>query len=413
MTNTASTALFPTLDDADLAGKRVLVRVDLNVPMADGKVADATRIDRILPNIREIAQKGGKVILLSHLGRPKGRDLKYSLRPVAAELERQLGKKVAFAEDCIGEAAARAVAALAPGDVLLLENTRFYPEEEKNDPDFVGKLASLGDVYVNDAFSTAHRAHASTEGLAHRLPAFAGRTMQTELEMLTSKLAHPTRPLAAIVGGAKVSTKLELLGNLMRRVDYLFIGGGMANTFLAAGGRPIGKSLCEMDLADVARKIMADAEAARCEIVLPVDAIVAKRLAPHVECRAVEIDAIGPDDMILDIGPRSIAKVVGLLASARTLVWNGPFGAFEVPPFDTATMAIAKVTALLTQTGALESIAGGGDTIAALNQAGVFDDLTYVSTAGGAFLEWLEGKRLPGVEALRGAHAFSLEPTAG
>ena len=407
------TALFPTLDDADISGKRVLVRVDLNVPMADGKITDATRIDRILPNIREIAEKAGKVILLSHLGRPKGRDLKYSLRPVAVELERELGKKVAFSEDCIGQIAETAVAALQPGDVLLLENTRFHPGEEKNDPVFVADLASLGDIYVNDAFSTAHRAHASTEGLAHRLPAFAGRTMQTELEMLTNKLAHPTRPLAAIVGGAKVSTKLELLGNLMRRVDYLFIGGGMANTFLAAGGRPIGKSLCEMELADVARKIMADAEAAHCEIVLPVDAIVAKRLAPHVEVRAVGIDDVGADDMILDIGPRSIAKVVGLLASARTLVWNGPFGAFEVPPFDTATMAIAKVAALLTQTGALESIAGGGDTIAALNQAGVYDDFTYVSTAGGAFLEWLEGKELPGVEALRASRAFALARAAG
>jgi phosphoglycerate kinase len=396
-------APFPTLDSALLAGQRALVRVDLNVPMDDGKVTDATRIDRILPNIREIAGKGGKVILLSHLGRPKGRDAKYSLKPVAVELERQLGQKVIFAEDCVGDVAERAVAALQPGDILLLENTRFYGEEEKNDPAFVAKLAKLGDIYVNDAFSTAHRAHASTEGLAHLLPAYAGRTMQTELEMLTTMLAQPTRPLAAIVGGAKVSTKLELLGNLMRRVEYLFIGGGMANTFIAASGKPIGKSLCEMDLADVARKIMADAEAANCQIVLPVDAIVAKKLAPHVEVRAVAIEDIAPDDMILDIGPRSISAVVGLLASARTLVWNGPFGAFEVPPFDTATMAIAKVAAVLTQTGALATIAGGGDTIAALNQAGVYDDLTYVSTAGGAFLEWLEGKLLPGVEALRGS----------
>jgi phosphoglycerate kinase len=396
-------APFPTLDSAILAGKRALVRVDLNVPMEDGRVTDATRIDRILPNIREIAEKGGKVVLLSHLGRPKGRDLQYSLKPVAVELERQLGQKVLFAEDCIGEVAERAVAALQPGEVLLLENTRFYPGEEKNDPAFVAELAKLGDIYVNDAFSTAHRAHASTEGLAHLRPAYAGRTMQSELEMLTTMLAQPTRPLAAIVGGAKVSTKLELLGNLMRRVDYLFIGGGMANTFIAAGGKPIGKSLCEMELADVARKIMADAEAENCQIVLPVDAIVAKKLAPHVDVRAVDIDDIAPDDMILDIGPRSISKVVGLLASARTLVWNGPFGAFEVPPFDTATMAIAKVAALLTQTGALATIAGGGDTIAALNQARVYDDLTYVSTAGGAFLEWLEGKALPGVEALRGA----------
>jgi phosphoglycerate kinase len=413
MTGSSPTDLFPTLDDAQLSGKRVLVRVDLNVPMEDGKVTDATRIDRILPNIREIAEKGGKVILLSHLGRPTGHDPKFSLEPVAAELERELGQKVAFAKDCVGEVAARAVKSLHPGEVLLLENTRFYPGEENNDPAFVAELAKLGDIYVNDAFSTAHRAHASTEGLAHLLPAFAGRTMQTELETLTNMLAHPERPLAAIVGGAKVSTKLELLGNLMRRVEYLFIGGGMANTFLAATGKPIGKSICEMELADVARKIMDDADAAHCEIVLPVDAIVAKRLAPNVAVRAVSIDEVAQDDMILDIGPHSISKVVGLLASARTLVWNGPFGAFEVPPFDTATMAIAKVAALLTQAGALQTIAGGGDTIAALNQAGVLDELTYVSTAGGAFLEWLEGKALPGVEALCHSQGYALARAAG
>ncbi len=412
MTDVASTALFPTLDDAQVSGKRVLVRVDLNVPMDNGKVTDPTRIARILPNIREIAEKGGKVVLLSHLGRPKGRDPKFSLKPVAVELERELGQEIAFTDDCIGEAAARAVTSLQPGEILLLENTRFHAGEENNDSAFVAELAMLGDIYVNDAFSTAHRAHASTEGLAHLLPAFAGRTMQTELEMLTQMLAHPQRPLAAIVGGAKVSTKLELLGNLMRRVEYLFIGGGMANTFLAASGKPIGKSLCEMELADVARKIMADAEAAQCQVVLPVDAIVAKKLAPHVDVRAVAIDDIAADDMILDIGPRSISAVVGLLASARTLVWNGPFGAFEVPPFDTATIAIAKVAALLTQAGALATIAGGGDTIAALNQAGIFDELTYVSTAGGAFLEWLEGKPLPGVEALRGAGNSALQRAA-
>src|ERR1700733_7320645 len=270
MTRSAPMAPFPTLDSALLAGQRALVRVDLNVPMDDGKVTDATRIDRILPNIREIAGKGGKVILLSHLGRPKGRDAKFSLKPVAVELERQLGQKVIFAEDCVGDVAERAVAALQPGDILLLENTRFYGEEEKNDPAFVAKLAKLGDIYVNDAFSTAHRAHASTEGLAHLLPAYAGRTMQTELEMLTTMLAQPTRPLAAIVGGAKVSTKLELLGNLMRRVEYLFIGGGMANTFLAASGKSIGKSICETQLAETARKIIADADAAKCQLVLPI-----------------------------------------------------------------------------------------------------------------------------------------------
>jgi phosphoglycerate kinase len=412
MTTSSPSDLFRTLDDAQLSGKRVLVRVDLNVPMENGKVTDTTRIDRILPNIREIAEKGGKVILLSHLGRPKGHDPKFSLGPVAVELERELGQKVAFAEDCIGEVATRAVNSLRPGEILLLENTRFYPGEENNDPAFVAELAKLGDIYVNDAFSTAHRAHASTEGLAHLLPAFAGRTMQTELEMLTNMLANPERPLAAIVGGAKVSTKLELLGNLMRRVEYLFIGGGMANTFLAASGKPIGKSLCEMDLANVARKIMDDAAVAHCEIVLPVDAIVAKKLAPHVAVRAVSIDDVAQDEMILDIGPHSISKVVGLLASARTLVWNGPFGAFEVPPFDTATMAIAKVAALLTKAGALQTIAGGGDTIAALNQAGVLDELTYVSTAGGAFLEWLEGKLLPGVEALRRSQNYALKRAA-
>jgi phosphoglycerate kinase len=412
MTGSAPHAPFPTLDAAKLSGKRVLVRVDLNVPMDNGKVSDATRIERVLPTIREIAEKHGKVIVLSHLGRPKGHDLKHSLRPVAAELQRELGKDVAFAEDCIGAAAVRAVANLQPGGVLVLENTRFHPQEEDNDPAFTAELAKLGDVYVNDAFSAAHRAHASTEGLAHLLPSFAGRTMQVEVEMLTRMLAHPARPLAAIVGGAKISTKLELLGNLMRRVDHLFVGGGMANTFLAAGGKPVGKSLCEAALADVARKIMADAQAAHCEIILPVDALVAKKLAANVDVRVVAIDDIADDEMILDIGPRSIARAVGLLAAARTLVWNGPFGAFEVPPFDTATIAVAKVAALLTKSGALETIAGGGDTIAALNLAGVAGDLTYVSTAGGAFLEWLEGKSLPGVEALRQAQAQGLEPNA-
>ncbi|MHB8884941.1 MAG: phosphoglycerate kinase [Methylovirgula sp.] len=402
MTRSTPMLPFPTLDDAQLAGKTILVRVDLNVPIDNGRVADATRIDRILLNLREMSNKGGRVVILSHLGRPKGGpNPKLSLGPVVPELAKRLGRPVAFFSDCIGANVKDAVAAMTDGDYLLLENTRFYKGEEDNDPTFAAALAELGDIYVNDAFSTAHRAHASTEGLAHYLPSFAGRTMQMEIEMLTSMLAHPVRPLAAVVGGAKVSTKLELLGNLMRKVEYLFIGGGMANTFLAASGKAIGKSLCEMDLADVARKIMADAEAARCEIVLPTDVIVAQQLAPHVSVRAVHIDEVGHDDMILDIGPRSISKVVGLLASARTLVWNGPFGAFEVPPFDTGTMAIAKVAAQLTQAGALETIAGGGDTIAALNQAGVYDHLTYVSTAGGAFLEWLEGKLLPGVEALR------------
>ncbi len=402
MTRSEPPSPFPTLDDADVAGKRVLVRVDLNVPMDNERITDATRIERILPNIREISAKGGRVVLLSHLGRPKnGPEFKTSLKAVAVELERQLGHMVSFASTCVGDVANAAVNALADGDILLLENTRFHTGETANDPAFVDALAALGDIYVNDAFSTSHRAHATTEGLAHKLPAYAGRSMQLELEMLTSMLAHPQRPLAAIVGGAKVSTKLELLGNLMRRVEYLFIGGGMANTFLAASGKKIGRSLCEMELADVARKILSDAEAGECQLVLPVDAVVAPKLEPGAETRAVDIDAVGDNDMILDIGPRTISKVVGILASSRTLVWNGPVGAFEVPPFHTGTAAIAKVAAQLTKVDALETIAGGGDTIAALVQAGTYSDFTYVSTAGGAFLEWLEGKRLPGVEALR------------
>ncbi|WOJ90624.1 phosphoglycerate kinase [Methylocapsa polymorpha] len=405
MTKSVPLSPFPTLDDVVLKGKRVLVRVDLNVPMENGRITDSTRIDRILGNIREISSKGGKVIILSHLGRPKGPEPETSLKPVAVALEYELGRMVSFASDCVGDVAKSAVNAMRDGDILLLENTRFHPGETKNDPAFVDALAELGDLYVNDAFSTAHRAHASTEGIAHKLPAFAGRTMQLELEMLTSMLAHPERPLAAIVGGAKVSTKLELLGNLMRRVDYLFIGGGMANTFLAASGKAIGKSLCELQLADVARKIQADADAANCQLVLPVDAIVAAKLEPNASVRAVDIDHVGENDVILDIGPRSISKVVGVLAAARTVVWNGPVGAFEVPPFDTGTIAIAKVAALLTKVNALETIAGGGDTIAALNKADAYNDFTYVSTAGGAFLEWLEGKLLPGVEALRGAKA--------
>jgi phosphoglycerate kinase len=402
MTRSAPLAPFPTLDDAKVAGKRVLVRVDLNVPMEDGKVADATRMDRILPNLQELANKGAKVIILSHLGRPKnGRDEKYSLRPVVPELEKRLGKKVAFADDCIGPVAEAAVAAMHDGDYLLLENTRFHKGEEKNDPDFVAALARLGDIYVDDSFSTAHRAHASTEGIAHKMPSFAGRSMQIELEHLTMLLTSPVRPVMAIVGGAKVSTKLELLGNLMRRVDRLVIGGGMANTFLAAMGKSIGKSLCEMEFADIARNIMAEAAGAHCEVVLPVDVVVAPKFEAHAPTRVVDVDHVGPDDMILDIGPKTIAKVEALLESTRTLVWNGPFGAFEIPPFEAGTVAVAKAAARLTQSGQLESIAGGGDTIAALNKADAGRTFTYISTAGGAFLEWLEGKHLPGVEALR------------
>ncbi|CAM5209328.1 phosphoglycerate kinase [Bosea thiooxidans] len=394
---------FRTLDDADLAGKRVLVRVDLNVPMEDGKVSDTTRIDRVLPTIREIADKGGKVILLAHFGRPKGPDEKNSLKQVVPALTEALGRPVAFVADCIGEPVAQAVAAARNGDVLLLENTRFHAGDEKNDAGFVRALAANGDIYVNDAFSAAHRAHASTEGLAHVLPAYAGRTMQAELEALSAGLDNPARPVMAIVGGAKVSTKLELLGNLVTKVDVLVIGGGMANTFLAARGIDVGKSLCEHDLAETAREIEAKAKAAGCEILLPVDALVAREFKAHPSYRVVPIDGTEADEMILDAGPLSIAEVVLRLDKVKTLVWNGPFGAFELPPFDTATVAVAKAAAKRVQAGGLVAVAGGGDTVAAMNHAGVADELSYVSTAGGAFLEWMEGKDLPGVEALRKA----------
>lgn len=394
---------FRTLDDADLAAKRVLVRVDLNVPMEDGKVSDTTRIDRILPTIREIADKGGKVVLLAHFGRPKGRDDKNSLRQVVPALTQALGRPVTFVEDCIGDDVAKALTAARNGDVLLLENTRFHAGDEKNDPEFVKALAANGDLYVNDAFSAAHRAHASTEGLAHVLPAYAGRTMQAELEALSAGLDNPARPVMAIVGGAKVSTKLELLGNLVKKVDVLAIGGGMANTFLAARGVDVGKSLCEHDLVGTAREIEEKAKAAGCEIVLPVDALVAREFKAHPSYRVVPVGGVEADEMILDAGPLSIAEVVLRLEKIKTLVWNGPFGAFELPPFDTATVAVAKAAAKRVKAGELVAVAGGGDTVAAMNHAGVADDLSYVSTAGGAFLEWMEGKALPGVEALRKA----------
>ena len=394
-------SLFKTLDDASLSGKRVLVRVDLNVPMEEGRVTDATRIDRILPTIREIADKGGKVILLAHFGRPKGVDPKESLKPVAAELAKRLGRPVGFADDCIGDVAKKAVDAMKNGDIVCLENTRFHKEEEKNEPDFVKALAANGDVYVNDAFSAAHRAHASTEGLAKVLPAYAGRTMQAEIEALAKALEQPERPVLAVVGGAKVSTKLELLGNLVKKVNILVIGGGMANTFLAAQGKAVGKSLCEKDLLDTARTVLDTAKASGCEIVLPVDVTVASEFKAHAANKVVSVDAVGADDMILDIGPASIKTVAAKLSTAKTLVWNGPFGAFELEPFDTGTNAVAKEAARLTTAGALLSVAGGGDTVSALNHAGAANDFTYVSTAGGAFLEWLEGKPLPGVDALR------------
>jgi phosphoglycerate kinase len=393
---------FRTLDDADVKSRRVLLRVDLNVPMENGKVSDATRIERVLPTIRELSDKGAKVILLAHFGRPKGGpDEANSLKPVAAAVAEHLGRPVGFAADCIGEIPAQAIAAMKDGDVILLENTRFHKQEEKNDPAFVEALAKLGDIYVNDAFSAAHRAHASTEGVAHKLPAFAGRAMQQELEALTLALGSPQRPVAAIVGGAKVSTKLELLGNLVKRVDVLIIGGGMANTFLFAQGQPVGKSLCEKDLADTARAILAAAKAADCRILLPVDATVAKEFKAHAPARFVDVTEVADDEMMLDIGPKSIIAVEQALATTKTLVWNGPFGAFELPPFDAATMQIARTVGFLTKDGKLKSVAGGGDTVSALNAAGVADEMTYVSTAGGAFLEWMEGKALPGVEALR------------
>jgi phosphoglycerate kinase len=393
---------FKTLDDANFAGHRVLVRVDLNVPMENGAVSDATRIDRILPTIRDISRQGGKVVLLAHFGRPKGREAKDSLKPIASVLAAHLGLPVAFADDCIGEAASSAITKLKNGEVLCLENTRFHAGEEQNDPAFIAALAANGDAYVNDAFSAAHRAHASTEGLAHVLPAYAGRTMQAELEALDKALGKPQRPVMAIVGGAKVSTKLDLLGNLVSKVDVLVIGGGMANTFLAARGLSVGKSLCEHDLVAIAREIEAKAQAAGCTIMLPVDALAAKEFKANPGHRVADVSDIKADEMILDAGPKSIEAVIARLQTTKTLVWNGPFGAFELEPFDTATVAVAKAAAALTKIGSLVSVAGGGDTVSAMNHAGVGDDLTYISTAGGAFLEWMEGKPLPGVEALKG-----------
>jgi phosphoglycerate kinase len=392
---------FRTLDQAEVNNKRVLVRVDLNVPMEGGRVTDMTRIARVLPTIRELSDKGAKVILLSHFGRPKGVDKSQSLEPLANVLAEELGKMVLFAPDCIGVDAEKAVSILEPGQVLVLENTRFHKGEEKNDPEFVAALAKHGDLYVNDAFSAAHRAHASTEGLAHKLPAFAGRALQAELEALETALEKPERPVMAVAGGAKISTKLELLGNLLAKVDKLAIGGAMANTFLAAQGKPVGKSLVEKDLLDTARKILTKAKSSGCEIILPSDVVVAGEFKAHAPSKVVATSAVGDDDMILDIGRDSIAHVIAALAGSKTLVWNGPFGAFEMEPFDTGTNEVAEAAAELTEAGKLRSVAGGGDTVAALEHAGAANRFTYVSTAGGAFLEWLEGKPLPGVEALR------------
>jgi phosphoglycerate kinase len=392
---------FHTLDDVDVRGKRVLLRVDLNVPMEQGRVTDATRLERVAPTITEISAKGGKVILLAHFGRPKGRDPKASLKPVAAALSEVIKKPVAFAEDCVGEVAAKAIAAMKAGDILCLENTRFHQEEEKNDPEFAAELAKLGDIWVNDAFSAAHRAHASTEGLGHKLPAYAGRTMQAELDALNKALEAPAKPVIAIIGGAKVSTKIDLLENLVSKVDALVIGGGMANTFLHAQGVGIGKSLAEKDLAATALRIVEKAEASNCAIILPVDAVVAFQFTANSPSHAYGLDAIPSDGMILDVGPQSVARIRAAIDDAATLVWNGPLGAFEMPPFDRGTMVAARHAAERTRAKKLISVAGGGDTVAALNQAGVAGDFTYVSTAGGAFLEWMEGKPLPGVEVLR------------
>ncbi len=392
---------FRTLDDVDVKSKRVLLRVDLNVPMDNGRVTDTTRIDRVAPTITELSDKGGKVILMAHFGRPKGRDEKDSLKPVAAELARVISRPVAFAADCVGETAQQAVAAMKDGDILCLENTRFHKEEEKNDPAFVAELARLGDIWVNDAFSAAHRAHASTEGLGHKLPAYAGRTMQAELDALNKALDAPAKPVIAIIGGAKVSTKIDLLENLVTRVDALVIGGGMANTFLHAQGINVGKSLAEKDLAATAQRIMEKAEDANCAIILPVDAVVASQFAANAPSHAYGLDAIPADGMILDVGPQSTARIHSAIDDAATLVWNGPLGAFEMTPFDRGTMVAAKHAAERTRAKKLVSVAGGGDTVAALNQAGVAGDFSYVSTAGGAFLEWMEGKPLPGVEVLK------------
>ncbi|HEY4193660.1 MAG TPA: phosphoglycerate kinase, partial [Mesorhizobium sp.] len=375
---------------------------DLNVPVTDGKVSDTTRIERILPTLDELSKKGAKVILLAHFGRPKGGPApEFSLDPIANAVSAMIGRPVAFAADCIGAEAANAVGAMKNGDILLLENTRFHKGEEKNEPDFADGLAKNGDIYVNDAFSAAHRAHASTEGLARRLPAFAGRTMQAELDALEKGLGNPAKPVVALVGGAKVSTKIDLLMNLVRKVDALVIGGGMANTFLAARGTAVGKSLCEHDLAATARQIMIEAATAGCAIILPSDGVVAREFKAGAENQTVAIEACPPDAMILDAGEKTVDTINQWIDRAATLVWNGPLGAFEIEPFDRATVAVARHAAARTKAGKLVSVAGGGDTVAALNHAGVVGDFTYVSTAGGAFLEWMEGKPLPGVDVLK------------
>jgi phosphoglycerate kinase len=392
---------WKTLDDMELTGKRVLTRVDINVPMQGGQLTDATRIEKIAPTVRDILAAGGIPILLAHFGRPKGERVDgMSLRHLVPALEQHLSAPVLFVADCVGPAAAAAIGAAVTGQVVLLENTRFHKAEEKNDADFADQLAALGDVYCNDAFSAAHRAHASTEGVARRLPACAGRLMQAELSALEAALATPKRPVVAVVGGAKVSTKIELLGNLVAKVDYLVIGGGMANTFLAAQGVDVGKSLAEHDMTGTATDIMAKAAGEDCKIILPRDVVVAREFAANATNETVAADACPVDAMVLDAGPESVAQITDVFKSAKTLIWNGPLGAFEIEPFDRATNAAAAVAAQLSQAGDLISVAGGGDTVAALKKAEAADKFTYISTAGGAFLEWIEGKTLPGVAAL-------------
>ena len=392
---------FSTLSDINFQGKTALVRADLNVPMQDGLVSNAERLERLVPTLKDLNKAGAKIVLLSHFGRPKGFEKQYSLFPVSRALEKFWGQPIAFANDCIGAEAIDAVKKLEAGHVLVLENTRFHKGEEANDPAFTQELAKLGDIFVNDAFSCAHRAHASTEGLAHILPSVAGRLMQAELEALQNALGSPQRPVMALVGGSKISTKLDLLNNLVGRVDMLVLGGGMANTFLAAEGINVGKSLCEANMLDVAREIATTAKKGGCEIILPKDAVVATEFKAGIPSETVPVTAIPADKMMLDIGPASIKNICDKLASCKTVVWNGPMGAFEFKPFDNGTNGVAKAVAELTRQGKLLSVAGGGDTVSAMANAGVSKSLSYLSTAGGAFLEWLEGKDLPGVAALR------------
>jgi phosphoglycerate kinase len=392
---------WKTLDEMDLAGKVVLIRVDVNVPMEGGRVTDMTRIDKIVPTVEDVIGKGGKPVLLAHFDRPKGKVVPgMSLAHVQGALAEALGRKVVFAADCVGAQAEAAIALAGPGDVVLLENTRFHAGEEANDAALAAGMAALGDVFVNDAFSAAHRAHASTAGIAHLLPSCAGRLLEAELRALEAALGSPVRPVVAVVGGAKVSTKLDLLGNLVTKVDHLVIGGGMANTFLVAQGIEVGKSLAERDMAGTAREILAKARAAGCAIHLPADVVVAREFRAGAASETLPVGQCPPDAMILDAGPATVAALGAVFAGAKTLIWNGPLGAFEIAPFDAATNAAAREVARLTQAGTLVSVAGGGDTVAALNQAGAAADFTFISTAGGAFLEWMEGKELPGVTAL-------------